>query len=217
MDRMNSNSITIDSTECRSDLCVICAEEGTDKSPYSVGGHRHPYTAPYSLLFEPLRGKQIKFAEIGIYHGASIAAWRKFFPHARIFGFDNDQNNLNIVAARNLPNVYLGLMDASRAKSIHEGLSWFTQEGEMFDVILDDAAHDPDHQVQVIKTALDFLKGGGLLIIEDVFRDRPIEAYQRAIAEMDHRISFHTFITCDHQNRYSPGWNNDRLLVIVKN
>lgn len=213
---MNTNSITLDSTDCRSDLCMICAESGTDKSPYSVGGHRHPYTAPYSLLFESMRNRQIKFAEIGIFHGASIAAWRKYFRYARIFGFDNDQNNLAIVAAQNHQNVYLGLMDASRAKSIHEGLSWYTQEGELFDVILDDAAHDPAHQVQVIKTALDFLKDGGMLIIEDIFRDRPIEPYERAIQEMAHRISFHTFITCDHQNRYSPGWNNDKILVIFK-
>jgi hypothetical protein len=30
-------------------------------------------------------------------------------------------------------------------------------------------------------------------------------------------VSFHTFIVCDHQLRYSPGWNNDKLLVFVRN
>lgn len=210
------NSITIDSSSCRSDLCVICAESGTDKSPYSVAGHRHPYTAPYSLLFEPLRNKPIKFAEIGVFRGASILSWRRFFSRARIYGFDNDQNNLQFIASHNWPGVFLDLMDASKQESIYSGLQKFTQDGELFDVILDDASHDPPDQVQVIRTALSFLKSGGLLIVEDIFRDRPTELYEQVFQEIQNMVSFHTFIVCDHQNRYSPGWNNDKLLVFVK-
>ena len=210
------NSITIDSTECRSDLCLFCAESGTDKSPYSTGGHRHPYTAPYTLLFEPLRKKPIKFAEIGVFRGASLLAWRRYFPSAHIVGFDNDVNNLNFIASQNWPGVYLDTMDASQANNIHEMLSKYTQDGELFDVILDDASHNPEHQVEVIRTALPFLKQGGLLIIEDIFRDRSTEPYETVFQEVRHLVSFHTFIVCDHQNRYSPGWNNDKLLVFVK-
>jgi len=29
-------------------------------------------------------------------------------------------------------------------------------------------------------------------------------------------ISFSTFIICDHKDRYSPGWDNDKILVIVR-
>jgi hypothetical protein len=25
-----------------------------------------------------------------------------------------------------------------------------------------------------------------------------------------------TFIVTEHENRYSPGWNNDKLLVLIK-
>jgi predicted O-methyltransferase YrrM len=210
------NSITIDSTGCRSDLCVFCAELGTDKSPYGVHGHRHPYTAPYSLLFEPLRKKPIKFAEIGVFRGASLCAWRRFFTSARIFGFDNDVNNLNFIARNQWPQVYLDVMDASKASSIQSVLQKYVSDGELFDVILDDASHDPPDQMQVIRTALQFLKPGGLLIVEDVFRERPTQPYEEVFAEIQHLVSFHTFIVCDHENRYSPGWNNDKLLVFVK-
>lgn len=210
------NSLVLDSSDCVSDLCTICASTGTDKTPFCAQGHRHPYTVPYSLLFEPLRNKPIKFAEIGVFRGASLLAWRKYFSRARIYGFDNDANNLNFIQSFDWPGVTLDLMDASNRESISSLLRQSTEDGELFDVILDDASHNPEHQVEVIRTALHFLKPGGLLIIEDIFRDRSTEPYESVFQEIKHLVSFHTFIVCDHKNRYSPGWNNDKLLVFVR-
>lgn len=211
------NSITIDSTGCRTTLCRLCAESGTDKSPYTVHGHRHPYTVPYSLLFEPLKQKPIKFAEIGVFRGASLKAWRTFFSHAKIFGYDRDIPNLEYIASMGMPNVVLDTMDAADQESIHQKLTDATSDGELFDVILDDASHDPADQCAVIRSALPFLKQGGLLIIEDIFRERSTQLYEEVVPEIQHLISFHTFIVCDHEMRYSPGWNNDKLLVFVRN
>ena len=211
------NSITIDSTQAKSDLCLLCAESGTDKSPFTVNGHRHPYTMPYSLLFEPLRHKPIKFAEIGVFRGASLRAWRKYFTQARIFGYDNDRPNLEYILSLALPTTFLALMDASNEESIAAGLAGYCQQdSELFDVILDDASHSPSDQCAVIKTGLQFLKKGGLLIVEDIFRERSIELYEKTLEEIKPLISFHTFIVCDHALRYSPGWNNDKLLVFVR-
>ena len=210
------NSITLDSSDCKSDLCIYCMESGTDKSPYTAQGHRHPYTVPYSLLFEPLRKKQIKFAEIGVFRGASILAWRRYFERARIYGFDIDQQNLDFIAAQGWPGVFLHSMDASDSKSIKENLALFTQDGELYDVILDDASHNVDHQMETIRTGIHFLKQGGLLIVEDIFRDMTTEKYEKVFAEIKHLVSFHTFIVCDHRNRFSPGWNNDKMLVFVR-
>ena len=212
------NSITIDSSDCRSTLCRICADAGTDKCPFNLHGHRHPYSVPYSLFFEPLKNKPIKFAEIGVFRGASMRAWRTFFtnPHARIFGYDRDIPNLEYILSMGLPNTIVGVMDASKSDDIREKLQQATQDGELFDVILDDASHDPADQCEVIKTALPFLKQGGLLIIEDIFRERPTKPYEDVFPQIQDLVSFHTFIVCDHQLRYSPGWNNDKLLVFVR-
>ena len=210
------NSITIDSSDCRSDLCLFGAQSGTDKSPYNNYGHRHPYTAPYSLFLEPLRKKQIKFVEIGVFRGASVLTWRRFFERARIYGFDCDQPNLDFIASQGWPGVHLHTMDASDPKSIHENLSNFTQDGELYDVILDDASHNIDHQVEVIRTGIHFLKQGGLLFVEDIFRESNTEKYEKVLNEIKHLVSFHTFIICDHEQRYSPGWNNDKILVLVR-
>jgi hypothetical protein len=212
------NSITIDSTDCRSTLCRICADSGTDKCPYNLHGHRHPYSVPYSLFFEPLKNKPIKFAEIGVFRGASLRAWRTFFtnPNARIFGYDRDIPNLEFIHSMKLPNVLLGTMDASKSEDIRAKFQQATQDGELFDVILDDASHDPADQCEVIKTVLPFLKQGGLLIIEDIFRERPTKPYEDVFPLIQDLVSFHTFIVCDHNLRYSPGWNNDKLLVFVR-
>lgn len=210
------NSITLDSSKCTSDLCLFAKQAGTDKGPYTVNGHRHPYTTPYSLLLEPLRHKPIKFAEVGVFRGASMVVWRNFFSQARIFGYDNDMQNLQAIQQMAIPGTFLGIMDSSKKESIQGVFNASCTDGELFDVIVDDASHDPADQAMMIRSALPFLKQGGLLIIEDIFRERPEIPYEEAFAEVKNMVSFHTFIVCDHEHRYSPGWNNDKMLVLVK-
>lgn len=211
------NSLIIESTNCRTRLCLLCHVLGTDKGPYTQGGgHRHPYTGPYSLLFEPLRHKPIKFAEVGVFRGSSLAVWREFFTKARLYGYDNDANNLEHIARIGLPNTTLGLMDSSQKANIEAGLKAATADGELLDVVLDDASHDPPDQCAMILAALPYIKQGGLLIIEDIFRDRTEDPFKEALDEVKDMVSFHTFIVCEHANRFSPGWNNDKLLIIVR-
>ena len=212
-----ANSIIIDSSLCKTTLCDLCANAGTDKSPFTKnGGHRHPYTTPYSLFFEPLKNKPIKFAEIGVFRGASIMAWRHFFPRARIFGFDMDVESMAPLRALNIPGVFLDVMDATKQDSMESVFEKYISDGELFDVILDDALHNVGQQEITIKTCLSKLKQGGLLIIEDIFRDQDEIPYINAMESVKSLISFHTFIVCEHKDRYSPGWNNDKLLIIVR-
>jgi hypothetical protein len=192
-------------------------QTGTDKSPFTKnGGHRHPYTTPYSLFFEPLRNKPIKFAEIGIFRGASILAWRMFFSRARIYGFDIYLDAISHIRNLDLPGVFIDQMDATKADSMESVFQRHMADGELFDVILDDALHNVSQQEVTIKTCMNKLKQGGLLIIEDIFRDQDHKPYIHAMAEVKSLISFSTFIVCDHKERYSPGWNNDKMLVIVR-
>jgi SAM-dependent methyltransferase len=211
------NCITLDSTLCKTTLCDLCSQTGTDKSPFTInGGHRHPYTTPYSLFFEPLKHKPIKFAEIGIFRGASIVAWRAFFSRARIYGFDIDLAAMEHVRQFNIPGVYLDQMDATKADSMESVFQKHMADGELFDVILDDALHNVAQQAITIRTCMNKLKQGGLLIIEDIFRDQDHAPYLKVMEEVKDLISFSTFIVCDHKDRYSPGWNNDKLLIMVR-
>ena len=88
---------------------------------------------------------------------------------------------------------------------------------KMFDVIIDDSSHDYDHQVRIVKEAFAFVKSGGYLIVEDVFRSAPESDYLRDLVDIIDKCSMVYFVVCNHEERYSPGWNNDKLLVFVKN
>jgi predicted O-methyltransferase YrrM len=160
--------------------------------------------------------KPIKFAEIGIFRGASIVAWRQFFPRARIYGFDNDLNAMEQIKKYNIPGVFFDQMDATQADSMEGVFQKYISDGELFDVIIDDALHAVEQQIITIRTCLSKLKQGGLLIIEDIFRNQDEKPYIDVMLEMKDLISFQTFIICEHKDRYSPGWDNDKLLVIVR-
>ena len=213
-----NNTITLDSTGCKTTLCDLCSKFGTDKSPFTQnGGHRHPYTTPYSLMLEPLKHKAIKLAEFGVFRGASLIAWRLFFSRARIFGFDCDEPGLDYIRSMNMGGVIVDKTDCGNSEPLIETLKKYTSDNELFDVIIDDASHNVGHQALMIKTALPYLKVGGILIIEDIFRDAVESPLIEAMESVKDLISFQTFVVCDHADRFSPGWNNDKMLIIVRN
>ena len=106
-------------------------------------------------------------------------------------------------------------MDANYEEEIFTVLSNNISDG-LFDIIIDDASHIPSQQIKVIKHALKFLNTGGILIVEDISRDISTQVYEQIYEQIKHLVSFHTFIICDHKYRYSPGANNDKLLVFIR-
>jgi hypothetical protein len=104
-------------------------------------------------------------------------------------------------------------MDVGIAESITSSL---TATGGNLDILLDDSSHDAAHQDLIIHQALPFVRSGGMIIIEDINRDEPEEKYFNIIKDILHEFSFVSFVVTEHTNRYSPGWNNDKLLVMIK-
>ena len=203
----------LDSTSAPTDLCLLGARCGADKSPYNSSGHRHPYTGLYSILLATSRHKPIHFGEIGVAMGASVHLWRHYFPEARLDFFDRDQNFLNHSAQFGYPNTFFHRMDVNSSESIRNAL---TESGGLFDVLLDDSSHNVQDQTKIVAAALPFLKSGGLLLIEDVFRNETDKAYLDILEPVKDQISFFAFFLTEHQNKYSPGWDNDKVLMIVK-
>jgi SAM-dependent methyltransferase len=190
----------------------------TDKSPYgnpNLPLHRHPYTGVYAMLLAPLKNKEIEFAEIGIAGGNSAILWWNYFSKANYSFFDRDANFLDNIRKMKFPTrtPYLGLMDVSVDGDIHNSL---TKTGKLFDVILDDSSHEYDHQIRIAKEAFPFVKPGGYLIIEDIFRNASETNYETDLAELLPQCALAYFVVCNHEERYSPGWNNDKLFVLVK-
>jgi len=205
--------MVIDTTGTYTELCEIAAKIGIDKSPYTKrdGAHRHPYTGVYSMLFSPLKNKEIRFAEIGIAGGGSVILWNHYFKQAKFHFFDCDEGFLNNSRSFGLPGSTFERMDVSKDGDIKRALGT-----ELYDVILDDSSHLVDDQIRIIKEAFPVVKSGGYIIIEDIYRTESEEKYINALKDVLHNFSEAYFVVCNHEERYSPGWNNDKLLVLVR-
>ena len=207
--------IVVDSSDAQMELCTLGKAVGTDKSPYNTCAHRHPYTAVYTMFFAPLKNRPIQFAEIGIAAGRSALLWDMYFRHpdTRIHMFDRDENFIANAADITGDRVTCRLMDVSVDGDIFRRLSEGSNE---YDVIIDDSSHEHGHQIRIIKEGLPLLKSGGLLIVEDVFRSTPEEEYTQHLTDILPQCSAAYFVMCEHKYRWSPGWDNDKLLVLVK-
>jgi len=222
--RRRIQHIVIDSTGAYTELCQLGKACNIDKSPYNDMGHRHPYTAVYSMLFAPLKNKEIMFAEIGVAMGGSVVLWWKYFSKAHFSFFDRDQNLLNNVNTLHFPSrqPYTGLVDVrvdgDIGRAIMNACMHYNNGSEprMFDVILDDSSHDYADQIRIIKECWPHIRSGGYMIVEDIFRKIPESDFERDLDSILPECSDAYFVICNHEERYSPGWNNDKILVLVK-
>jgi SAM-dependent methyltransferase len=179
----------------------------------------HPYTAVYDMIFAARRYEPIVFAEIGVMHNASMCMWRSYFTSARLYGFDVNMEFIAKAKGQHLPNTQYNFMDANEPQSIFDALN---STGQFFDVIIDDSNHYFEQQVRIASVAFEFLKPGGALIIEDVFRPWGEARYEDALGPYMKYFSSCTFIETNHDNRWSPGteepwFDNDKLLVMYRN
>lgn len=212
---MKINSISIDSTKSITDLCLLGVKYPTDKSPYNTDAnlHKHAYTSIYNLLFSNLRYNDIKFGELGILDNNSMLSWREFFPNAKLYGFEWFDSRLDKAVNDGIDCTYVK-MDVKDVKSISKGLN---RAGSNFDILIDDSTHEFEDQIKFINEAYKHLNTGGFLIIEDVFINAKEEDYFTAINHLSDYFSSATFIFANHILKHSPGWNNDKLLVLHKN
>ncbi len=211
-------TFVIESTQATTELCFIGHHTGTDKSPFNAAGHRHPYTPVYSMLFAPLKHRPVRIAEIGVANGASAAMWNSYFthPHTNIHMFDRDSDLLQKALGRTRSErVRYGIMDVSIEGDVSGSLE-VGSGGLQYDVIIDDSTHEHGHQIRIIREAFPLLKPGGILIIEDVFRSIGEREYYEPLKDILEHCSFYYFVLCEHALKWSPGWNNDRLFVLIK-
>jgi SAM-dependent methyltransferase len=213
---MQINNISIDSTNSITELCMLGVKYPTDKSPYNTDKdlHKHAYTAIYSLLFSNIRYNNIRVGEVGILDNNSMFSWRDFFPNGKLYGFEWLDSRLDKAIRDSIPNCSYFKMDVTNPLSIEEGLLY---SGSDFDILIDDSTHVFEDQIKFINVAYKHLKPGGFLIVEDIFIDANEEDYSKAIDHLSDYFSSSTFIVANHDLKHSPGWNNDKLLLLHRN
>lgn len=202
----------IDSTYCKTELCQIGSEMNTDKAPFALNSvcckHRKGYTAVYSMLFSKYKNTNLNFAEIGIEAGASLLTWNNYFSEkCNIYAFEFEKQKIEDAKKLNLKNTTFVHTDVNNIEYLDTS---FNETNVLFDIIIDDSTHNIEHQNNIINTVSKYLNPGGMLIIEDIYRNQHINSY---VIDTD-IWEFHTFIICHHENRNC--FDNDKLLYLIK-
>ena len=139
------------------------------------------YAPIYHAIFRHLRDRPLSLLEIGIgtlvdgaissMHGfdhdlpgyrpgASLRAWREYFPSASIYGVDVQPDTM-IVGE---PRISTALCDSTDANAAAAYLA----RTSGFDIIIDDGVHHPDLQLKTLHNFYPSLRADGFYVIEDV-------------------------------------------------
>ena len=217
--RKNSNNfgkIIFDGSLEETILCHLGRRYNTNKSSINMVGHRSGYTSFYNLIFTNFINKKCSFAEIGIEKNASTKMWRAFFKKANIDCFEIDKQKINQAKRDKLKNVKYYFIDVSNKKIIN---AQFKKTKKKYDIIIDDSTHLFDHQINIILSTYKFLKPGGIIIIEDIYKFRKgyeeIRYYEK-IKHLKKFFSYIAFIETPHVNNFTASWKNEKILLLIK-
>ena len=89
--------------------------------------------------------------------------------------------------------------------------------GVLFDCILDDSSHIFNDMIRIIKCGLNYLKPGGIIIIEDIRKGFDEEWFYIELKDVLHEFQTVFFVELNHNRRNSGCINNDKVLILVKN
>ena len=212
-------SLHIDYKSNSSYLCELGKKYDTDKSSQrsnvTNSRHCHPYTLFYNSLFKNKCDTILDIAEIGILDGSSLRMWQEYFPRANVYGFEYDDLYINkFKESFNNDRVTLAKIDVTNVDSIK---SSFQSTHKLYDVIIDDSTHQFEDQIRVIENTYQYVKPGGALIIEDIFKRYNENDYIARLLPILGNFQDYYFISLDHVNRNSTGWDNDKLFILIKN
>lgn len=181
----------------------------------------------YFIIYESILGQfataDIKILELGVFNGASLAVWRRYFKNAVIVGLDVDPLPEKLAPLVSAGQLYFVQGDQSNHDVLDRAIK--LTGGSGFDIIIDDASHIG----ALSKASFDYLflnglKPNGYYFVEDYgtgymagFPDGA--AFAEPVSDQQQVFPSHQFgmvgwmkqlideihrsaITPDHQSRY---------------
>lgn len=215
---MNMEALRINYKNLSCELCELGRKYDTDKSSQrnlvTNTRHCHPYTLFYDGLFKNKRHEPLNIAELGILDGGSLLMWKDYFKNANIYGYEYNNHLIdNFKKNYNNDRITLANIDVTNANSI---VNAFRNANILYDIIIDDTTHQFEDQIRIIENTYQYLKPGGILIIEDIFKAYNQQDYISRLQHVLHNFQDFYFVELDHKNRNSTGWDNDKLFILVK-
>lgn len=203
-------------------LCEYMVREGSDKGMY-FGEGKHNYTPIYHSLLSRYRRNEISLFELGLgtnnlnfesnmgvngKPGASLRAWKKYFPLGEVFGADIDKSVLF-----EEERIKTFFCDQTNPSSIKRMWSENFESGFCFDIMIEDGLHSFFANKIFLENSFHKLKSKGVYIIEDVSRSEIGEwiEYLPNFSKINNDIKF---LILKIPNQFNPHDNN--LVMIFK-
>ncbi len=152
-------------------LIDIHTKFNTDK------GIAHNYIKKYDELFEKIRLNEMNILEIGVLFGNSLKMWEHYFENSIIYGIDNfsqgDGNEFHDYKIINGEQISNDLSKHDRIKFYNiscedeENIKTIFQNIKL-DIIIDDAKHTLEQQMNNYRIFNSFLNEQSIYICEDV-------------------------------------------------
>lgn len=151
--------------------------DGTSHTPFAWAPHN--YADFYEFLFMARRNSVRTVVECGIgtnntdvasnmtstgKPGASLRAWRDYFPHANIIGLDIDSRIL--FSEDRIQTFQVDQTDSEGVRRF-----WESSGISDVDIIIDDGLHTFEAGVSFFESSIERLHRAGIFIIEDVVPD----------------------------------------------
>jgi hypothetical protein len=130
------------------------------------GGHKWTHYFPiYEAIFGPLRSEPLRILEIGIWRGASLKLWKRYFEHPKttLVGVDILPECKQFDAPATGVHVRIG----NQADPAF--LQRVVKEFGPFDLIIDDGSHHSSHIIASFNALFsEGLKDSGIYFVEDL-------------------------------------------------
>ena len=154
----------------RKTLDELANKYGTDKGTEYLGSCRHGYSITYDPILSKWRDESIRMLEVGVCMegtggGHSIYMWQDYFERANIYAFDIvDMSGHDCVVNNDRTYFYRG--DQGNREDLK---AMYSEFGSLpFDFVLEDGSHKPEHQMISFAQLFQFVKPGGMYILEDI-------------------------------------------------
>lgn len=182
---------------------ILKRYEATNTSLGSDKCTTHSYGEVYNNIFDNYKNTTGNILEIGISGGFGLCAYTDYFQNAQIYGIDIE--DICTTKIKNHERVHLYFGDACNPQTIQHF-------NVMYDIIVEDASHRPEHQIQHFKDYCNFVNKGGVYIIEDIDQNYKDILYDELskVADMN-GFSMHFADLRMHKGRY-----DDILFIFYK-